>query len=227
MVWGIVESFKRRLRKALNREKGHYNEKEKKVMPPAPNVEGFSVSEDASMKERAIAISSAQTLGGKAELIEPSDIILNSPRALPKPTNAYDDIKEPREIAYYPAGRNSYGGGDQGSKPNIPAIRQWVANTKVATSSNFILSEDFGEKSGFIYGKSGKELEDAIDKIAFKVARKIWYVGRKPSTMSDIEWDQNTKHMRPAEGSFAKNEDWGGKFPYGETYIYRSGYLDQ
>tara|TARA_R110002020_G_scaffold355920_1_gene568607 strand:+ start:88 stop:771 length:684 start_codon:yes stop_codon:yes gene_type:complete len=227
LVWGIITSYYRRLKNALQREKGHYDDKNKKVMPPAPNVEGFSVSKDVNMKERAIAIASAQTAGGRAERIEPSDIILNSPRALPKPTNAYEDITEPREIAYYPAGRNSYGGGGHGSKPNIEAIRQWVSNTKVATSSNFILSEEFGEKSGFVYGKTGKELEHAIDEIAFKVARKIWYVGRKPSTMKDFEWDQETRHMRPAEGSFSKNEKWVNGFPYGETYMYRSGYLDQ
>ena len=34
--------------------------------------------------------------------------------------------------------------------------------------------------------------------------------------------------MRPAEGSFSKNEKWVNGFPYGETYKYRSGkYLDQ
>ena len=41
--------------------------------------------------------------------------------------------------------------------------------------------------------------------------------------MSDDDWQEDTKDMRPAEGSFSKNEDWGGKFPYGETYKYDSG----
>jgi len=59
--------------------------------------------------------------------------------------------------------------------------------------------------------------------ITYKVARKIWYVGRKPASISDMDWNEQTKDMRPPEGSFSKNENWGGNFPYGETYKYVSG----
>ena len=127
------------------------------------NVENFKIEEGNTPTETAILAKSVQRTD-EAPLIETPDPVLQSPKgSLPKPTNAYDDLKEPREIAYYPAGKNPYGRGNEGGKPNIEAIRQWVSNTKVATSSNFILSEEFGKKSGMIYGKSGKELEKAID----------------------------------------------------------------
>lgn len=191
-------------------------------VPVPDNVENLKIEEGRTPEETAIFARSVQRTD-EAPLIETPDPVLQSPKgSLPKPTNAYDDLKEPREIAYYPAGKNPYSG-SQGSKPNIEAIRQWVENTKVATSSNFILSEEFGKKSGFIYGKSGKELEQAVDEITYKVARKIWYVGRKPRWMHDDDWQKETKHMRPVEGSFSENENWGGNFPYGETYKYESG----
>jgi hypothetical protein len=194
-----------------------------KVRGVPDNVEKLEIKEGNTPTETAYVAKSV-VRPDEAPLIELSDAVLQSPKgSLPKPTNAYDDLKEPREIAYYPAGKNPYGRGNEGGKPNIEAIRQWVSNTKVATSSNFILSEEFGKKSGMIYGKSGKELENAIDEVTYKVARKIWYVGRKPRYMSDDDWQEDTKDMRPAEGSFSKNEDWGGKFPYGETYKYDSG----
>jgi hypothetical protein len=191
-------------------------------IPVPKNVENIKVSSDITTEELGMFVSQSLQNVQRAPLTEPPDVVLRREKALPKVTNPRDDLDEPRELAYYPAGRNPYGGG-QGSKPNIEAIRQWVSNTKVATSSNFILSEEFGEEAGFIYGKSGKELEDEIDKIAYKVARKIWYVGRKPMSMSDVEWQEETKNMRPQEGSFSENENWGGNFPYGETYKYVSG----
>ena len=43
--------------------------------------------------------------------------------------------------------------------------------------------------------------------------------------MTDYEWNEKTKHMRPPEGSFASNERWGDSFPYDETYMYRSGVI--
>ena len=39
-----------------------------------------------------------------------------------------------------------------------------------------------------------------IDSIAFKVSRKIWYVGRKPSAINrSWEWNEMTKTMRPTK----------------------------
>ena len=64
--------------------------------------------------------------------------------------------------------------------------------------------------------------DNVVDSIAFKVARKIWYVGRRPTTMTDEEWDAHTKYRRAEEGSFGKNDHWV-KFKYDVNYKYQSG----
>jgi hypothetical protein len=158
---------------------------------------------------------------------EPPNVVLESKRSLPPITNPYDDIKAHRDIAYYPAGKNPHGRGDEGKKPNIEAIRQWVENTKIGNASHITISENFGKEYGFVgWGFSDKEKENAINEVAFLVARKIWYVGRKPSSMTDDEWQEETKDKRPPEGSFnyRGGEKWND-FPYDETYMYRSGYI--
>ena len=67
-------------------------------------------------------------------------------------------------------------------------------------------------------------LDILVDRIAFKVARKIYYVGKKPITMTPEEWDDYTRNMKPEPGTYAKNEDWGERgFPYGADYTYRQG----
>lgn len=194
-------------------------------IPVPKNRDNVKVSSDITSEELGTYVAQSLQDVQRAPLTEAPDPVLKSERALPKITNPEDDIQEPRDIAYYPAGKNPYGGSD-GKKPNIEAIRQWVENTKVGNASNITLSEEFGEEFGFIgWGFSEKELDKAIDEVTFKVARKIWYVGRKPSTMTDMQWDEATREMRPAEGSFSKNEKWVNGFPYGETYKYESGKL--
>ncbi len=194
-------------------------------IPVPKNVENVKVSSDITTEELGIFVSQSLQDVLRAPLTEAPDTVLKSEPKLPKITNPEDDIQEPRDIAYYPAGKNPYGG-SEGKKPNIEAIRQWVENTKVGNASNITLTEEFGEEFGFIgWGFSDKELDKAIDEVTFKVARKIWYVGRKPSTMTDMQWDEATREMRPVEGSFSKNEKWTNGFPYGETYKYQSGKL--
>ena len=61
-----------------------------------------------------------------------------------------------------------------------------------------------------------------IDSIAYMVARKIWYVGRKPKDMTDFDWNELTKYMRPQEGSFGAGDVWD-VFKYDENYMYSSG----
>ena len=62
------------------------------------------------------------------------------------------------------------------------------------------------------------------DSTAFKISRKIWYVGRRPSSLTDSEWDELTRRMRPPKGSYSKNEKWTNmKFPYTQSYRYTSG----
>ena len=66
--------------------------------------------------------------------------------------------------------------------------------------------------------------KDLIDSISFRVARKIWYVGRKPASLTDSEWQLITTKMRPKKGTFSKNERWTNmKFPYTQKWEYKSG----
>ena len=62
---------------------------------------------------------------------------------------------------------------------------------------------------------------DLIDSIAFKISRKIWYVGRKPADMTNSDWDEMTKNMRPSQGTYSKNEQWKN-FPYTKDWQYGS-----
>ena len=63
-----------------------------------------------------------------------------------------------------------------------------------------------------------------IDSIAFRIARKIWYVGRKPASLTDGEWHDITHKMRPKKGTFSKNEKWSkNKFIYTQGWEYESG----
>jgi len=196
-------------------------------IPVPDNKKDIKTSKDITSDELGTYVSQSLQDVQRAPLTEVPDPVLNAERSLPPITNPYDDIQEPREIAYYPAGKNPNGRGNEGKKPNIEAIRQWVANTKVGNAAHITLTEEFGEEYGMIgWGFTDGELKKAIDEVAFKVARKIWYVGRKPSTMTDIQWDKATKEMRPAEGSFSKNEKWVNGFPYGETYKYQSGKIN-
>ena len=61
------------------------------------------------------------------------------------------------------------------------------------------------------------------DSMAYKISRKIWYVGRRPSSLTDDDWQQMTSKLRPVEGSYSRNEKWVTKFPYTQAYIYESG----
>ena len=196
-------------------------------IPIAGDKKDVKISSDITSEELGTYVSQSLQDVQRAPLTEASDAVLKAERSLPKITNPEDDTQEPRDIAYYPAGKNPNGRGNEGKKPNIEAIRQWVANTKVGNASHISLTEEFGDEYGMIgWGFTDGELKKAIDEVAFKVARKIWYVGRKPSSMSDIQWDKETKEMRPAEGSFSKNEKWANGFPYGETYKYQSGKIN-
>tara|TARA_R110000851_G_scaffold89242_1_gene194550 strand:+ start:87 stop:818 length:732 start_codon:yes stop_codon:yes gene_type:complete len=196
-------------------------------VPIPKNKENVKVSSTITTEEQGSYVANVLQDVKRAPLTEPSDIVLKAERSLPKKTTANDDIKESRDIAYYPAGKNP-NGGSEGKKPNLEAIREWVSNTKVGLSSNITLHEEFGEEFGFIhgFGFSQQELDEAIDSVAYKVSRKIWYVGRKPAYMTDIQWQDETKDMRPVEGSFSKNEKWTNGFPYGETYKYQSGKIN-
>ena len=192
--------------------------------PPDGSV--VNVSPDATIEEEQVIRGNAATNDGRNMYAEPEDSVLNE--------GTFSQIKDnenPEDYhgAYFPAG----GLNGNPSRPNISAIRLWVEKTKVGQNkpqSNWNISEEVGEAFGYIPNGMTVEAErKRVDKIAYLVARKIWYVGRKPAALNDVEWNDMTKNMRPAEGTFhlTGRDEWGGNFPYDETYKYRSGYINE
>ena len=111
-------------------------------------------------------------------------------------------------------------------KPNISRIKSWVKEKKFAAKTNEDLLDEYNELKGREQDTrlSAQQKRDMIDSIAFKISRKIWYVGRRPADLTDWEWNEMTKRMRPRKGSYSKNEKWTNmKFPYTQAYIYTSG----
>ena len=120
-----------------------------------------------------------------------------------------------------------------GTKVSIDALKEWVLETKVnsdpvlqaAVSADF-LSPRIRNKNNPNYKDQEWEssLDRTVDRIAYKVARKIYYVGRKPSYMEPEEWDIFIEGKKPVPGTYSKNETWGDReFPYGNEYKYRMG----
>ena len=111
-----------------------------------------------------------------------------------------------------------------GTRVSIDALKEWVLETKVnsdpvlqeAVSADFLNVNTDGEWDSM--------LDRTVDRIAYKVARKIYYVGRKPSYMEPEEWDIFIEGKKPVPGTYSKNETWGDReFPYGNEYKYRMG----
>lgn len=126
------------------------------------------------------------------------------------PTLAEQD--EPRAVgggtAIYP-----------GSWVDIDALDEWVRTVKI---KNDPMLQDIVDSD---------EFDEQVDRTVYRVARKIYYVGRKPSNITPEDWDNETSGMRPHEGTYAKGgqEFWTNKdkgFPYGADYTYRSGVID-
>jgi len=116
-----------------------------------------------------------------------------------------------------------------GAHVDIDALKEWVVTTKVNRDPDLqrAIEYDHLKISDNLSDYWTSTLEREIDHIAFKVARKIYYVGKKPPTMTPEEWDDYTRNMKPEPGTFAKGEDWGDKgFPYGADYKYREGNKD-
>tara|TARA_B110001454_G_scaffold207734_1_gene219461 strand:+ start:54 stop:872 length:819 start_codon:yes stop_codon:yes gene_type:complete len=138
------------------------------------------------------------------------------------------------DLAYYPGGKKGRRGKILGKKPNIDALRLWVRYTKLASKSQHDLEEEYERK---ILGRykdmdSEKEVskvywdEDKMDtlvrNIAYLVGKKIWYVGRRSSRETDEEWDEHTKDMRPAEGTYDNNDTFSSMNIYDADYEYES-----
>ena len=134
----------------------------------------------------------------------------------------YDDSYEDIEGQVNPFDLGRLTGGGTAIYPgkwcSIDAITDWVRNTKAPNDPVLmaILEAD--------------DFEYAIDRTAYRVARKIYYVGRKPSGMTPEQWDDDTAGMRPQEGTYHKKgktrEIWTNGFPYGPDYQYRTGMFE-
>ena len=118
---------------------------------------------------------------------------------------------------------------DPGNHVDIDALREWVRTTKINRDPDLqeALRYDELKVPVNLHGLWESTLDRAVDHIAFKVARKIYYVGKKPPTMTPEEWDIYIADKRPEQGTYAENEHWGERgFPYGVDYEYRTGIID-
>jgi hypothetical protein len=109
------------------------------------------------------------------------------------------------------------------AKPNISRIKQWVREIKLQGKTNEDLLNEYNQLKGTNLSDTitASQKKDLIDSTAYKISRKIWYVGRKPADMTNSDWDEMTKNMRPAEGSYGDNDTWNN-FPYTKDYQYGS-----
>jgi hypothetical protein len=147
---------------------------------------------------------------------EPPDAAINKSGQFPE-----EKLPEDWSKFILPAGKNI-----GGKKADISRLKEWVEQKKFLGKTHDDLLEEYNELKGREQDTrlSGQQRKDLIDSIALKVSRKIWYVGRKPAQMTDWEWNEMTKTMRPQKGSYSRNEKWTNmKFPYTQSYIYTSG----
>ena len=111
-----------------------------------------------------------------------------------------------------------------GSRLSSESLKEWIMTKKInedpvlqaAASADFLNINRDNEWVSM--------LDRAVDETAFRIARKIYYVGRKPASMTPEEWDIFIEGKKPVPGSYSKNETWSGReFPYGNNYTYRQG----
>ena len=143
--------------------------------------------------------------------------------AIHKTSGQFPEEKLPEDWSKFilPAGKNI-----NGKRANIDRLKQWVQQKKFEGKTEEFLLDEYNELKGREQDTrlSGKQKKDLIDSIAFKISRKIWYVGRKPAQITDWQWNEMTKNMRPQKGSYSRNEKWTNmKFPYTQAYVYKSG----
>lgn len=144
---------------------------------------------------------------------EPPDQVINGNTV----DKDYEDLPDYYSDAIFPAK----------VRPNIQAIIKWVKEVKLNNmNSTDVLKELYGESfdEDDVVKDNTNKIDHLVNSIAYKISRKIWYVGRRPSSMTDNQWNELTKHMRPAEGSYGNNDVWKN-FKYDDSYQYTSGVM--
>jgi len=171
-------------------------------------------------------VDNSERTGMKADFIKSDTIEEYMERRIDgeidKPKYAYDeDFETEDQKKSSPADANKMI--LPGTKVDIEALEDWVMTTKI--DSDPVLQEARGSVDMFVGGDGEVEtaLERAVDSTVFKVARKIYYVGRKPPYMTPEEWDQVILNERPTE-PYSKNET---SHPYGSDYKYRQCPIDE
>ena len=114
-----------------------------------------------------------------------------------------------------------------GSRVSIDGLKEWIVTKKINEDSDL----QAAASADFLNVNRSNEwvsmFDRVVDQTAFRVARKIYYVGRKPASMTPEEWDMFIVGKKPVPGSYSKNESWSGReFPYGNHYTYRQGPVD-
>ncbi len=143
------------------------------------------------------------------------DIKIDAPRY--KYDESFQHQLAPRGTAPIAQHEARIGGGEYailpGTKVNWTALKNWVRTVKVHSDKELLDARIDTDK-----------FERLVDGTAYKVARKIWYVGRKPASATPEEWDMSTQGMRPADGTYSPGKEfWEKGFPYGANYQYRTG----
>jgi len=114
-------------------------------------------------------------------------------------------------------------------KGDIGALKSWIERVKWADMSEMDLRLEYNRHKGTtnLAPLTMEQRETLKDSIAYKIGRKLWYLGRRSVYETDGEFNRRTRHMRPAMGSYSPNDTWtvAGGFPYDETYQYTSGEL--
>ena len=112
----------------------------------------------------------------------------------------------------------------------LNVLKTWIETVKWANMSPIDLRLEYNNLKGTTSDTplNSVQREALKDSIAYKIARKFWYVGRRSSRETDAQFNERTKHMRPAMGSFSPNDIWTGQtFPYDETYQYTAGHIPE
>jgi len=108
-------------------------------------------------------------------------------------------------------------GTQPGTKVNIDDLKEWVRTVKIGQDP--ILQD-------LVVTGNVKKFEAEVDRVAYKVARKIYYVGKKPAYMTPEDWDATTVHARPQMNTYSSKESASaGSFKYGSNYTYRQGVM--